>query len=271
MPFANIAANTAPEFYGSSVSVNPNQSTPSFLGSGGITGTSGLLSSAASARSAISAYTEDQKRPYALNGTLSVERRIGQGYLLEARYLYSRGVHLLIQTQINRNAVVTPTQYIPTFLSMPSTDQLAALSLTTGQLKSIASNPLAQYGILNAITDYAPRGNSEYNGLALQLTRRYSRNLSFIAAYTWSHTMDDSTATVNSTLLTPRRPQDFNNIAADWSSSLLDRRHRFTFSPVYDVTAFSSRGWAMRNLVGNWTLGLTYTYESPEYATVGSN
>ena len=271
MPFANIAANTAPQFYGSNVAVNPNVPISSFLGNGGISGTSGLLSSVAAARNGISSYTEDQQRPYALNGTLSVERRIGQGYLLEARYLHSRGVHLLIQTQINRNAVVTPTQYIPTFLSAPSTAQLAALSVTTGQLKSIASNPLAPYGIPNPITDYAPRGNSEYNGLALQLTRRYTRHLSFTAAYTWSHTMDDSTATVNSTLLTPRRPQDFNNIAADWSSSMLDRRHRFTFAPVYDVTAFSSRGWVLRNLVGNWTLGLTYTFESPSYATVASN
>jgi hypothetical protein len=75
---------------------------------------------------------------------------------------------------------------------------------------------------------------------------------------------------VNTTLLTPRRPQDFNNIAAEWSNSMLDRRQRFTFSPVYDINPFKSGNWALRNLVGNWNIGLTYTYESPEYATVQS-
>ncbi len=272
MPFTNIAANTAPEFYGSAVTLNINPAAPqqSFLANGGITGTSGLLSSVAAARAGISSYTQEQQLPYAVNTTLSVQRRIGQDYLLEARYLSSRGDHLLVQTQLNRNSIVTPTQYIPTFLTTPSAAQLSALTLTTGKLEAISNNPWASYGLTNAITDYAPRGNSDYNGLALQATRRYSRNLSFIAAYTWSHTMDDSTATVNTTLLTPRRPQDFNNIAAEWANSMLDRRQRLTFSPVYDIVPFKTGSWALRNLVSNWTLSFTYTYESPEYATVQS-
>ena len=270
MPFTNVAANTAPEFYGTEVTLNPNVPQQSFLANGGITGTSGVLSSVAAARAGISSYTQEQQLPYAVNTTLSVQRRIGQDYLLEARYLSSRGDHLLVQTQLNRNSIVTPTQYIPTFLTTPSAAQLSALTLTTGMLESISNNPWASYGLTNAITDYAPRGNSDYNGLALQATRRYSRNLSFIAAYTWSHTMDDSTATVNTTLLTPRRPQNFNDIAADWSTSMLSRTNRLTFSPVYDITPFKTGSWALRNLVGNWTIALTYTYESPELATVQS-
>ena len=41
--------------------------------------------------------------------------------------------------------------------------------------------------------------------------------------------MDDSTAEVNSTALSPRRPQDFNDFRAEWASTLLDRRQRFSF------------------------------------------
>lgn len=270
MPFTNVAVNTAPAFYGSNVSLNPNVTTSSFLAGGGITGTSGLLSSVAAARAGISAYTENQQRPYALNYTLAVQRRLGRDYTLEARYLGSRGDHLLIQEQLNRTSVVTPAQFIPTFLTPPTAAQLSALTLTTGALKAISNNPWASYGLVNAITDYAPRGNSQYHGLALQATRRYSRNLSFIAAYTWSHLLDDSTATVNTTLLTPRRPQDFNSITSEWGTSMLDRRHRFTFSPVFDVNPFQARSWMLRNVVGNWNAALTYTYESPEYATVQS-
>jgi hypothetical protein len=270
MPFANIAANTQPAFYGSQIT-DPTLPPTNFLTNGGITGTSGILSSVAAARANITSYTPNQNRPYALNYTLAVQRRIGKDYLLEARYLGSRGDHLLIQTQLNRNAAVTPSQYLPTFLTQPSAAELAPLTLNLATLKAISINPLAQYGFNNAITAYEPIGNSQYHGLALQATRRYSRNLSFIASYTWSHMMDDSTATVNSTLLTPRRPQDFGDIAADWSNSMLDRRQRFTFSPVIDIEPFRSRSWLLRNGVGNWNIALTYTYESPEYATVQSN
>jgi hypothetical protein len=83
--------------------------------------------------------------------------------------------------------------------------------------------------------------------------------------------MDDSTATVNTTLLTPRRPQDFRNLNAEWASSMLDRRHRFTLTPIFDFNPFPNGRWIAKNVAGNWNLALTYIYESPEYATVQSN
>src|SRR5580700_3226638 len=113
--------------------------------------------------------------------------------------------------------------------------------------------------------------------MGLQVTSRPSRPgvpqpimvLQFIAAYTWSHLIDDSTADVFSTVLTPRRPQDFQNLNADRSSSPLDRRQRFSFSTVWDVPFFQhSENWFKRNMLGNWLSTGTYIYESPEYVTV---
>jgi hypothetical protein len=273
MPYANLAANTAPAFYGGSVGVNLNSNAPNFLANGGLHGVAGTLATAAAARAATSGYTPDQNRPYALNYTLSVQKLLGRDYTLEARYLGSRGVHLLVQQQINRTSDVTATNNIPTFLTMPSAQTLAGLTVTTGALKAVPSNTLAAYGFTNSasITALEPQGNSSYNGLAVQMTKRYSKNFSYLAAYTWSHLMDDSTAAVNSTLLTPRRPQDFGNLRTEWADSILDRRHRVTFTPVVDVTAFSNHGWLLKNLVSNWNLAFTYTFESPEYATVQSN
>jgi outer membrane receptor protein involved in Fe transport len=272
VPFTNIASNTAPAYYGGVASVNINSNSPDFLANGGLTGKSGALSSPAAARAAITSYIPDQDRPYALNYTLAVQRRIGNDYAVEARYIGSKGVHLLLQEQINRVSAVTATQHIPTYLTMPSLAELANLTLTTGALKALQTNSLAQYGFTNtaSITSYSPRGNSQYHGLALQVSKRYSKNYSFLAAYTWSHLMDDSTATTNTTLLSPRRPQDFNDIRSEWASSLLDRRHRFTFTQSVDVDLFRHRNWMLRNVVSNWNLAVTYMYESPEYATVQS-
>jgi hypothetical protein len=83
--------------------------------------------------------------------------------------------------------------------------------------------------------------------------------------------LDDATATNFSTYLTPRRAQDYQNYSPEWASSALDHRHRFTFSPVYDYRPFKNGNWFMKNLVGNWSFSGTYTYQSPEYATVQSN
>ncbi|HWY70360.1 MAG TPA: hypothetical protein VNX88_16950 [Terriglobales bacterium] len=73
-----------------------------------------------------------------------------------------------------------------------------------------------------------------------------------------------------STLLTPRRPQDPQNVAADRSTSALDHRQRLTISAIYDLPFFKQSNWMMRNLVGNWEIAPIYTFESPEYATVQS-
>ena len=87
-------------------------------------------------------------------------------------------------------------------------------------------------------------------------------------SYTYSKTMDDATAEVFATSLTPRRPQNPANINADYSRSALDHTHRITLETDYDFQAFKGNNWLLRNVVANWTFAPIYTYESPEYATV---
>jgi hypothetical protein len=54
----------------------------------------------------------------------------------------------------------------------------------------------------------------------------------------------------------------------EWASSALDRRQRFTMTALYDFRPFRESGWALKNIVGNWNFSGTYTFQSPEYATV---
>jgi hypothetical protein len=68
-------------------------------------------------------------------------------------------------------------------------------------------------------------GNSNYNALNLEVKKRFSRNMQFLASYTWSHSIDDS-----SDLQTLLKPQNNRNFAAERSDSLFDQRHRFVFS-----------------------------------------
>jgi hypothetical protein len=79
--------------------------------------------------------------------------------------------------------------------------------------------------------------------------------------------MDDATAEVFATVLTPRRPQNSQNLNADYSRSALDRTNRLTIAAVYDLPYFKHSNYLLKNFVGNWTISPIYTYESPEYTT----
>jgi hypothetical protein len=106
--------------------------------------------------------------------------------------------------------------------------------------------------------------------LQTQLSRRFSNGLTFQAAYTWSHTIDNSTADFHSTDLTPRRQQDFFNSSVEKATSALSRTHRLTIAAVYELPFFKNGSWLMRNVAGNWQFSPVYTYESPEFVTVQS-
>jgi hypothetical protein len=275
--YINLNQNASPPYYQTTVDVNAANPVSNFLANGGIGGALPPQATQAQARSAIASYTWDQHRPYALTGSLGVQRLLGKDYVVEARYVYTKGVHLWNQTRLNVVPQVTPTNFLPTYFTTPTSGQLAGDTLTLGAIKATLPggttktepwNNLAIYGFNQAIVGYNPWGNSRYNGLALQMTKRYSKNFSYIFAYTWSHNFDDSTATNFSTILSPRRTQDFHNQRAEWASSALDRRHRLTLTPLYDFKPFQNGSWLLKNLVGNWNISGTYTFESPEYATV---
>ncbi|MEO7539286.1 MAG: TonB-dependent receptor [Pyrinomonadaceae bacterium] len=95
-------------------------------------------------------------------------------------------------------------------------------TLLPGTLRS--AGPLNAYADVNAqLSD----GNSSYNAMNLELKKRFSTNMQFLASYTWSHSIDDS-----SDLQTLLKPQNNLNFRAERSDSLFDQRHRFVFSGV---------------------------------------
>jgi hypothetical protein len=81
-------------------------------------------------------------------------------------------------------------------------------------------------------------GSSVYHGFSANLRKRFSNHYEFLASYTWSHAIDDSTD-LESTLT----PQDSYYPALDRSTSLFDQRHRFVFSGVYQSGKLSGRGF----------------------------
>jgi len=244
-----------------------------FLANGGLPSQPFQFPDAATARANTSSFVANQKLPYSETWNLGVQHSFGQKYVAEVRYVGTRGIHLPVQTRLNSQSIVTPSNFLPTYLQDPGLAVADSLPLTLADLQA-QSNYVPAYanaGFDSArIVSFQPYGQSIYHGLQAQLSRNFNNGLQFQLAYTWSHAEDNSTADVFSTILTPRRPQDFQNFANDMSTSALDRRHRFTAQVIYDLPFFKNASWFKKNMVGNWEFAPVYTFQSPEYATVQS-
>jgi hypothetical protein len=109
------------------------------------------------------------------------------------------------------------------------------------------TGPITPFGEVDAqLSD----GNSNYNALNLELKRRFSNNFQFVASYTWSHSLDDS-----SDLQTLLKPQDNRNFRAERANSLFDQRHRFVFSgALSSPTAWRNSSSMGHRLLSDFTI-----------------
>ena len=291
--FDNVGSTAYPPQLSSTYDANtyPNIFKTPFLANGGIR--PGSLSGGgdlnqADARQATSSYLPNQIPPSSVQWNVGVQHVFHTDYTLEVRYLGSHGYHLITQNRLNIQDKVTPDRYLPTYLQAPSQATLDALRWTYISDNAIPPNSptvtnintLSRYvpAFANAgfdsaaIVGFVPWGSSQYNGLAVQMTRRFSRGLQMVGSYTWSHNIDNSTATHFSTMLSPRRPQNFRDLAAEKASSALDRRQRLTVSWLYDAPWMkTANNWAAKNLIGNWRFVGTYTAETGELVTPQSS
>jgi len=80
-------------------------------------------------------------------------------------------------------------------------------------------------------------GSSVYHGLTANLKKRFGNHYEFLASYTWSHAIDDSTD-----LQSPLAPQDSYFPSLERSTSLFDQRHRLVFSGVYQSGKLAGAG-----------------------------
>ena len=272
--FTNLGQLQKPPQLENTFRGDPTVDTPNYLANGGIRPDQRPDElDEDSARALTSTYIPDQHLPYSLQWNFGIERVVARDYTLSARYLGTRGVRLFTQSVLPLVARATPRLSLPTFHQRPAQSELDGLTVTLADIDA-RPNSLPQYadnGFSPFIFAFPNRGNSIYHGLATEVRRRFSNGLQFIGAYTWSKNIDDSTADLFSTLLSPRRPQDFQDMRAERARSFLDRTHRLTMAWVYEVPLYrNSSGWLRRNLLGNWVVSGMFTAESPQYATVQS-
>lgn len=105
-------------------------------------------------------------------------------------------------------------------------------------------------------------GKSYYNSLQLRGERRFSRGLSYLAAYTWSHNIDQSYGTNESLPFSTNGAQDMDCWSCERSSSGFDYRHRFTNSFLWNIPAPSDWRGVAKFFLRDWSFNGIITYQT---------
>ena len=131
----------------------------------------------------------------------------------------------------------------------------------TGSLRT--PGVVSPFGSINAQTS---DGNSTYNALNVDVKKRFSHNFQFLASYTWSHSIDDS-----SDLQTLLLPQDNRDFGAERADSLFDQRHRFVFSGVLSTPSSWAKEGGFHRALSNFTIAPIFEISSGRPFNILSN
>jgi len=134
------------------------------------------------------------------------------------------------------------------FLAQALSGGLVTPTVLNGALVGSLRTPgtISPFGSVNAQTS---DGNSNYNALNVDVKKRFSNHFQFLASYTWSHSIDDS-----SDLQTLLLPQDNRNFAAERANALFDQRHRFVFSSVLTSPTTWRSGDGLHRFLSDFTV-----------------
>jgi len=205
---------------------------------------------------------QNLRTPYAQHFNLGVEHQLPGRMLLGLAYVGTTGTKLPRFVQIDQ-AFITKAQIdslapdVVTRMEMLGIPPQAAQFLNDNQLygamPSIVRAPFFGFAQLFQAQDAV---SSNYHSLQAKLDKRFSHGLSFLTAYTWSHSIDGASVFFGSGAnATTIFPQDNYNLNAERGSSDFDIRHRLSFSFNYEVPVWRSlpsvlgKGWELGGIL----------------------
>jgi hypothetical protein len=207
--------------------------------------------------------SEDFHNPYTQQGNVSLERQLSNDLALTANYIWSRGIGLFSVRDLNIGPLSSPVTY----------SILDAAGSQTGTFTTpvylLANRVDRRY---RSVYQLENGGQSWYNGLALQLRKRFSHGFFGSVSYTWSHAIDTANqgGASNSLFLDLVRSTYNGDYSGDKGSSVLDQRHRAVINWLWAPRLTKSNSFAARYLINGWQLSAITTLASakPSPATI---
>ncbi|MGA2101441.1 MAG: TonB-dependent receptor [Candidatus Sulfotelmatobacter sp.] len=204
--------------------------------------------------------------PYAQDWNLNVQRSFGADWLLQVGYVGTTGVRLPRFIEGN------PAVFIP---GVDGSGNLLSNENNVNQRRMYSGCTLAQPNcVYSSVGEIAGIANSSYNALEASLRKRFGHGLSFLASYTWSHSIDDvSSFNITGSASQPVAgendlAQNPFNLAAERGPSMFDARHRFVLSYQWSIPFLQRSSAWYGKVFGNWQLNGIFTAMSGTPFTV---
>ena len=179
--------------------------------------------------------------PTVYNWSFGIQQDIGFSTVFDVAYVGNVGRHLLQRRSLNAipyGARFQPGNIDPT---------------TGGPLQDNFLRPIRGFADLQYI-EFASTSN--YHSLQTQVNKRFSRDFTFGAAWTWSKAMNfvnDNNAAVNP-FIDPR--------VRNYGKASYDRTHTFGLSYVYSLPRFSNSPGIVKHSMGGWEISGTTSFVS---------
>ncbi|MEA2239809.1 MAG: hypothetical protein QOC81_4533 [Thermoanaerobaculia bacterium] len=207
----------------------------------------------------IFAFDKDFQNPRVEQGSLGIERGLTNDIAVSVTYQYVKGSDLPRSIDINVSN--------PTTVTAPIVSAATGASLGTASFTRYTGRPFTNFA---RIIQFQSSANSQYNGLTLDIQKRFSNNWQMRLAYTYSKVKDDrpdATAVVPGTD-DPKYAQDPLNLHGDWAPGDNDVPHRIVLSGVWSLDGYAQHtegfakaifgGWSISGIAA-WQSGQPYT------------
>ncbi len=196
------------------------------------------------------------RNPYTHQANVGIERELSSTMSLSTSYVWSRGVRLYGVRDLNVGPLGAPVTY--TILD-PS--GAVAGTYTTPTYRTPRPDP--RYRRVSQIDN---PGMSYYDGLAVQLDRRFSKGFQGSIAYTWSHAIDLNQSVATNNIFFSSTPTSYANgdFRSEKGSAGNDVRHRMVINFVWTPTVTHSNSGFAKYLLNNWQLSQVTTLQSSQ-------
>jgi hypothetical protein len=197
----------------------------------------------------ILAVNHNLRTPYVSTWSLNLQQQIFSTGSLNVGYVGNHGTKLYSVTDINQVDPNSPAENSYDAMGNPlSVYNSSGVLIACGHCEQAGRRYNLQFPFLGVINYLSNGYHSNYNGLQVSYTLHPWHGLSAIVGYTWSHALDD--VSLNRGL----NPQNSLNPKAEYASSDLDIRQRFTLTFSYQIPGIKSpaqllKGWQINSIV----------------------
>ncbi|HKI12980.1 MAG TPA: carboxypeptidase-like regulatory domain-containing protein [Candidatus Acidoferrum sp.] len=191
---------------------------------------------------------------YVQQWNAAVQKSFGRDTSVEVGYLGARGFHLQRAHLINNAppgpGPLGPRRPFKTLTFVPGT------TLPPGSTDAVIQSLTFPVSTINLLENTA---QSWYDAGYINVRRRYSHGLSFLANYTFSKNLTNA-PDFRSPMDESSIPQNDNDLNAEKGPGC-DVRHRFALSAVYAIPAYRREAWT-RLLTQNWNFSTIYQVQT---------